>query len=97
MPITYIIAELVKRGEEDLADELLSMAAKKLSDDDMVQVPGFGRMKVSQLKKQVVSKAEDLTKRAKQGKFQTIGQANLDVFNSMWKVLHDLQRGGHID
>jgi hypothetical protein len=83
------------RGFDDQSPNYAT-AAKKLSDEDMVMVPGFGQMKLRQLKKQVVDKAEDLAKRAKRDQFQTIGQANLDTFSSMWKVLHDLQKKGQL-
>ena len=84
------------RGFDDQSPRRAVAAKKLMADDDMVQVPGFGKMKLGQLKKQVITKAEDLAKRAKQGQFQTIAESNLDVFGSMWKVLHDLQRSGRI-
>ena len=60
---------------------------KKTPDDINILIPGFGVVKHSTAKKELIRKIEDLMKRAKQEKFSTIGKGNFDTLTAWWDTL----------
>jgi len=60
---------------------------KKTPDDADILIPGFGVVKHSLAKKELAKKIEDLTKRAAEGKFSTLGKGNFDTLAAWWDTL----------
>lgn len=60
---------------------------KKTPDDVDILIPGFGVVRHSLAKKELIKKIEDLLKRAKKGDFSRIGKGNFETLASWWETL----------
>ena len=73
-------------------NKIINEELQSENDDEQVIIPGIGKMKISNLKKDLDRKLQDLVKRAKSGQYDTIAASNIEVMLQYWFSLVALER-----
>jgi hypothetical protein len=63
-----------------------------INEDDLITVPGVGKMRPDQLEKELDRKLKDLMKRAKSKSYETLSPANMEIMLQYWFSLAALNK-----
>jgi hypothetical protein len=70
---------------------LRKIIQEEVDPSQVVLVRGLGRMRIDQLRNNVLGKLEDLIDRANKGVYSTIGRTQFSVLEAMWNTLAEYE------
>jgi Holliday junction resolvasome RuvABC DNA-binding subunit len=62
-------------------------------DENLILVPGVGKMRADQLESELNRKLQDLMKRAKSKKYESLSASNMEIMLQYWFSLAALNKG----